>query len=299
MPDKKTEEKRRHSTVFQPYSYYECRMPYDFINVPMHWHSEFEVNRILCGEGEFICGSEKFTAGEGALLVLPPNMLHAAYPCQKGELIYEALVFHPSMLGANINDRCTTEYIRPLISGTIKVKPVISKEETNYPCLKACMDRIFHCVSGGCPCPDLLLKSELMRLFWLLESDEGMLCHKDTGINGCETLRPALDYMMKNYRESITVAQLAELSHLSKSYFMNCFKKTVGISAMEYLAQLRIHAVCGDLSSSEKKIADIAFECGYDNISNFNRQFKKVTGWSPKEYRKQGRPKKTGCLMQK
>lgn len=286
IPDKKTEEKRRHSTVFQPYSYYDCRIPYDFMNVPMHWHSEFEINRVLCGEGEFMCGKDKWTAREGDLLVLPPNMLHAAYPYRNGELIYEALVFHPVMLGANINDRCTAEYIRPLINGTLRIKPVISPKEQSYLCLRACMDRIFSSISGSFPCPELLLKSELMRLFWLLESDEGILCREAAGINYGEIVRPALDFMINHYQEAITVERLAHITHLSKSYFMNCFKKAVGVSAGEYLSQLRIHAVCEALSSSGEKIADIAFRCGYDNISNFNRQFKKATGWSPNEYRK-------------
>lgn len=286
MPDKQTEEKRQHSTAFIPYSYYECRIPYDFMNVPMHWHSEFELNYIVRGAGEFICDSEKFLCKEGDILVLPPNMLHSAYPCPQNDLIFQALVFHPVMLGTNINDRCTAECIRPLINGTVRIHTVFTSQEEYYPDLKSSISRIFSCVTDQIPHADLLLKSELMHLFWLLETNPKCHSRQKSGLNDCELIRPALEYMVKNYKETVSVEQLADISHLSKSYFMNCFKKAAGISAMEYLSQLRISAACEALSFSGHKVSDIAFRCGYDNLSNFNRQFKKIAGCSPREYRK-------------
>ena len=69
---------------------------------------------------------------------------------------------------------------------------------------------------------------------------------------------------------------------------MRCFKNAVGIGAIEHLAQIRINAACEALSDGGKQIADIAFSCGYGNLSNFNRQFLKRVGCSPKEYGKKG-----------
>ena len=91
---------------------------------------------------------------------------------------------------------------------------------------------------------------------------------------------------MKNFHENISIEQLADLVHLSKSYFMSCFKKAVGIGAIEHLTHLRINAACDALADTGKMISDIAFSCGYSNLSNFNRQFKQIMGCSPKEYRK-------------
>ncbi len=288
IPNRDNEERRRHSTSYKPYSYYECRIPYDFVNVPMHWHSEFEINYVLRGEGDFICGNDRFRAKQGDMFVIPPNMLHAAYPGRDKELIYQALVFHPVMLGANLNDRCTIECIRPLMNGTAMIRTMVTRDAVNYGHIKACMEQIFMCVTEEVLYADLLLKSELMKLFWLLETDGERLCREDTGIDYCEIIRPALEYMIINFRENVSVVQLADLTHLSQSYFMGCFKRAVGISAIGYLAQLRINAACEYLSSTGKKISDIAFECGYGNLSNFNRQFKKITGYSPNEYRKYG-----------
>ena len=285
LPGNETREMRQHSTAYVPYSYYKCSLPYSFMSVPMHWHSEFELNYISCGMGEFTCGGETFPAEKGDLILLPPNMLHAAYPDPKSGLVYHALVFSPIILGANVHDRCTIEYIRPLINGARKITPLIPKSAKNYPLLECSAKQIFSCALKDCPCPELLLKSELMRFFWLLETDDGILRQKEEETDYGEQIRPALEYMMNHFHKKISIAQLAGLSHLSQSYFMSCFKKAVGLSSIEYVSQLRVNAACDALFSTDKKISEIAFACGYENLSNFNRQFKRSTGFSPSEYR--------------
>lgn len=288
-PNKETEEKRQHSTTLIPYSYYECRLPELYANVPMHWHSEFEINHIHRGMGEFICGSRKFTASEGDILILPPNMLHTAYPCKDNILIYNAFVFSSILLGSNSSDRCTVECIRPIINGNVQVNVHIPLGSENYAEIKAMTDRIFFCVQENSPRTDLLLKGELMRLFWFLENSGYIIFRQNAGTGYNEIIRPVLEYMAANYQNDITIKQLADLIHLSKSYFMKCFKDTVGVSAIEHLTQLRINAICEALSTTGDKIADIAFRCGYSNLSNFNRQFLKKAGCSPDEYRKRNR----------
>lgn len=311
-PNRETQEKRQHSTTWIPYSYYECKLPEWFMNVPMHWHSEFELIHVKQGRGEFICGSQKLEAGEGELLLIPPNMLHAAYPCREqravseaagcvgGEdggsesgfepLLYDALVFSPVMLGAGSGDRCTNECIRPIVKGNVRTNVCIRREAAVYEQAESVAARIFACVHDNSASADLLLKSELLRLIWLLEEGGEILFEKN-GIEGeTEAIRPALEYMAQNFREDITVEQLAALVHLSKSHFMRCFRKAVGIGAIEHLTQLRIQAACEALGDGGEQIADIAFACGYSNLSNFNRQFLKRVGCSPKEYRKRNRP---------
>ena len=286
IPDSETQEKKQHSTAWIPYSCYECRIPEWFMSVPMHWHSEFELIHILRGRGEFICGSRKYEVGEEEHLLIPPNMLHAAYTCGEQELIYDALVFSPVMVGAGSGDRSTNECIRPILKGNIRMNVCIRRETADYEEIHALVGRIFSCVRGNSARMDLLLKSELMRLIWLLEEGGEIVFEKEGGGSEAEAIRPALEYMANRFREDITVEQLADLVHLSKSHFMRCFKKAVGIGAIEHLSQLRINAACEALSDGNDQIADIAFACGYSNLSNFNRQFLKKVGYSPKEYRK-------------
>lgn len=285
IPSRENEEKRQHSTPLIPYSFYEIRIPEILNNVPMHWHSEFEINRVLHGVGEFICGDSRFLVREGDLILIPPNVLHAAYPYDNSRLHYQAIVFHSSMLGTTSNDRCTIECIRPIINGSVQITEPIRPESKNYAEQKASSDQIFSCIFRNLPQLDLLLKSELLRFIWLLDCKPDLSVHAGYNISYSELIRPALEYMMENFHENISISQLADVVHLSKSYFMNCFKKAVGIGAMEHLINLRINAACEALSTTGKMISEIAFTCGYNNLSNFNRQFKQIMGCSPKEYR--------------
>lgn len=366
MPARENWENRRHSTAYIPFSIYECRIPEEIRNVPLHWHDEFEINRILRGRGEFICQDDKVVAGAGDLLVLPPDTLHAAYPLEGEELIYQALVFSPAMLGADGNDRCAVEYLRPMVKGSIRPTVLICPGVDNYRELMETADRIFsqfnsanHSVNQSMdrsvnrsidrsitqsktrrmtqivsqsmdqsneelpvgmvnyengesaksrdktdskrgadsveskirgihersPREDLLLKSDLLRFFGMLPCVGQELCEENS-VSYTEMIRPALEFMVENFREPISVEMLAGFAHLSKSYFMSCFKKAAGIGAIEYLAQLRINAACRMLTDTTASISDIAYHCGYNNLSNFNRQFRSVAGCSPREYRR-------------
>ncbi|MBQ9135569.1 MAG: helix-turn-helix transcriptional regulator [Lachnospiraceae bacterium] len=281
-----SEEKRKHSSQIVPFSYYECLIPDYFASVPLHWHTEFEINYIRSGCSEFICGDEKFVAVAGDVILLPPNMLHAIYPYQNNTQSYDTLVFHPAMLGLEENDRCAAECIRPIVNGSLGLRMHIGKETTRYEVIKGLVEEIFFCAKENSAQADMLLKSDLLRLFWMLEQTGAVYRLREEDANRSELIRPALEFINENFCESITVEKLAEITHLSKSYFMDRFKQAAGVGAVEYLIQLRIKKACELLVNTEKTTAEIAFECGFRNLSNYNRQFKRIVGCTPNEYRR-------------
>ncbi len=69
MGDFCSEENRRHSTLLVPFSYYKCLIPDYFAAVPIHWHGEFEINHIISGCAEFICGDGRFVSAEGDIFL--------------------------------------------------------------------------------------------------------------------------------------------------------------------------------------------------------------------------------------
>ena len=77
------------------------------------------------------------------------------------------------------------------------------------------------------------------------------------------------------------------IAHMSSSYFMSCFKQNFGLGAIEYLNQVRIRSACDLLRNTDRSISDIAFDTGFHNLSNFNRQFRTKVGCSPQTYRKE------------
>lgn len=281
-----SEEKKRHSSRLVPFSYYKCLIPDFFASVPLHWHAEFEISLIVSGCAEFICGDDRFVSREGDIIIIPPNKLHAIYPHGDSKQLYDTIVFSPEMLGASDNDRCAAECIRPLSNGGFEINTRITKQHIYYCELKTAAENIFSCAKGNTPQLDMLMKSELLRFFWLLEESGDILRTAENAVSRSEMIRPAIEYMNENFAEAVTVDILAEAAHLSKSYFMNRFKEAAGVGAIEYLSQLRIKKACEILSKTDKTAAETAFECGFRNLSNFNRQFRKIVGCTPKEYRK-------------
>lgn len=297
IPGKETKEERQHCTAYIPYSFYFCRIPTDFANVPMHWHSEFELNYVVRGQGDFTCGGEKYRAGEGSIMFLPPNMLHSAYHAPDRDLQYYALVFSPVLLGASLGDRCALEFLRPIINGSRRLPIYILPDGTDYPELHEAVQKIFACAQDQTAQADLLLRAELLRLIWILSTGRES-APQSTSANG-ETLRPALEYLLNHYHEPVTIGQLARIAHLSENYFMGLFKRTVGLSAMDYLNQLRINAACEALISTDRPISEIAFSVGFGNLSNFNRQFKRSMGCTPRSFRDNTGNQKSGRHVSK
>lgn len=214
-------EKCQHGSIQVPYSYYDCGIPDYFTSVPLHWHSEMELN-----------------------------------------------------------------YIK---SGRRRVLVPVSQETPGYHELHDSVRTIMQCAHKNLATSDLLLKSELLRLFYLLASTPG-LCTEHTASTESrltETLRPVLTYIQKHHSESVTIEQLAKIAHMSSSYFMSCFKQNFGLGAIEYLNQVRIRSACDLLRNTDRNISDIAFDTGFHNLSNFNRQFRTKVGCSPQTYRKE------------
>ena len=94
----------------------------------------------------------------------------------------------------------------------------------------------------------------------------------------------AQEYILKHYMESITLQQLAELVDMSPAYFSVLFKKTAGVSYLQYLTDIRMEQAKRRLLAGEK-IVEISREVGYFNYRHFSEAFKRHVGVTPKEFR--------------
>jgi AraC-like DNA-binding protein len=97
-------------------------------------------------------------------------------------------------------------------------------------------------------------------------------------------------FIMNNFQRDISLDEVSEIALMNKSAFCRYFKKTTKKSFSRYLHEIRIGYACKLLSEQDEiAISEVGFECGYNNISNFNRQFKLITGYPPSAYLKKYR----------
>jgi AraC-like DNA-binding protein len=93
------------------------------------------------------------------------------------------------------------------------------------------------------------------------------------------------EYLMKNYRETIDLKQIASLVNMAEGSLCRFFKSNAGMTIFEYLNKIKVDFACKLLMDKSLSILDVAFDSGFNNLSHFNKQFKKITGVTPNEYK--------------
>ncbi len=100
-------------------------------------------------------------------------------------------------------------------------------------------------------------------------------------------MRAVLEFVRDNYSRPIEIKELAALVHLSVSQFERRFRTVFQISPLKHIMNVRIRAASLQLTTTNDTIAAIALDCGFYDHSHFTRNFRKIMGVSPKEYRRQ------------
>ncbi|MDO6736324.1 AraC family transcriptional regulator [Wenyingzhuangia sp. 2_MG-2023] len=99
-----------------------------------------------------------------------------------------------------------------------------------------------------------------------------------------QTQDKVLTYIFKNFNRVITLTEVAELAHMNPTAFSRYFKRTNRKTFSRYLAEVRIGYACKLLLENKHNISSICYKSGFNNISNFNRQFKLIMNCSPSTY---------------
>jgi len=99
-------------------------------------------------------------------------------------------------------------------------------------------------------------------------------------------INEVVNYVIDNYKNNISLVEAAKIINMSESAFSRYFMKTTGNRFSEFVSRIRLGRACVMLYETDKNISTIAFSSGYNNLANFNRQFVKLKGITPREYRK-------------
>lgn len=112
----------------------------------------------------------------------------------------------------------------------------------------------------------------------------GEFYHHENLDMGDDRLTKVLHYVSTNYQHKIELEKVAEMANLHPSAFCRFFKEKTGKSLLEYVKDMRISYACKLIIENQQSISQVCFESGFNNLSNFNRTFKKQTGFTPSEY---------------
>lgn len=280
------QEKVSHGNLLFPYITYPCSIPLDFSCVPIHWHDEMEFIYIKKGTGTITVDFQPYTISAGTIALILPGQLHSIEQYESEHMEYENIIFHPQILLSKQTDACTTDFFLPLLSGSLSVPVLYQPGDVCYPEIAACIDANDEICKTNPTGYQLFLKSQLFLLFFHLFHKCSSKDTRKKEVKSLEKMKLILKYVENHYMEKITIETAADEVHLSQSHFMKYFKNTMGTSFINYLNEYRLTMASRLLISSESAILDIAGEVGFDNLSYFNRSFKKRFLMTPRDYRK-------------
>jgi AraC-like DNA-binding protein len=100
------------------------------------------------------------------------------------------------------------------------------------------------------------------------------------------SLKKVIQYIMQHFHEKIQIKTVLEIANMSSTTFSVLFKKTYNMTFSDYVLKVRIGYACSLLTDNTRSISQVSFEAGFENLSNFNRLFKKAKSITPKEFRK-------------
>lgn len=101
-----------------------------------------------------------------------------------------------------------------------------------------------------------------------------------------EKVNEVINYILQNYKEDIKLEDVAKIANYSQAAFCHFFKQHTRKTFVQFLIEVRVSKACKLLRNTNMNVSQICYECGFNNVSNFNRQFKKITSFSPTSYTK-------------
>ncbi|MBO3699405.1 AraC family transcriptional regulator [Roseivirga sp. E12] len=250
----------------------------------LHQHPEIQVTLIEESHGTLIYGDYLGSFEPGDVFVIGPNAPHvfrndASYYTSGSEKRAKALTFFfdRNTLGASFLDLPEAKGLAGLIEEAGRGMKFSGKniellrEKTRSLFKLKELDRIIALIEV---LKDLSINDDFDYL-------SGQLFTKKVNEIEGKRLNDIFNFTMLEYSRPIQLVEVAEVANMTKTAFCRYFKQHTRKTYLDFLNEYRVGQACKMLTERDKPIAQIAFECGFNNLSNFNRRFKVVKGVPP------------------
>lgn len=260
------------------------RVKKDF-DFPLHYHEEFELNFIQNGNGaKRVVGDHIEEIADLELVLVGPNLQHGWFTHKlKGQPLHEITIqFHRDLFDDKFLHRNQMSFIRKMFEKSLK-GILFSRETTDAitPRLLSLPEK-----HGF----DSVL--ELLSILHDLSTSRNIRTLSNTTFNNTETIsynsrriNAVMEYLNKNFHKDISLGEVAKLIAMSEVSFSRFFKLRTGKTFVDTLNEVRLGHASRMLIDTTQSINEIAYRCGFNNMSNFNRIFKKKKNCTPKEFR--------------
>lgn len=281
-------EKKTHTSPDFPYNTYLCSIPLDFSSVPIHWHNEMEIIVIKKGQGIIFVDLIPMDVSCGDIIFVLPGQLHSIHQKEAVKMEYENIIFKMELLMTQSHDLCSSQFFTPMLRGDMAFPTLLTQKAAYYSDVASCIAKIDEmCAKEKRPWGyQLSVKAYLLQMFFLIFTNNQHQQTKPRNQKNLDKIKTILTYIQTYYATPISIEEIANECFYSKSHFMKFFKESMGVSFVQYLNDYRLNIAAKMLKETSGSILEIAGSTGFDNLSYFNRMFKRKYGVSPSQYRK-------------
>ncbi len=271
---------------------------YPFRTVRWHYHPEYEIHLVVDTTGTFYIGDHIGTFGPGQLIMtgpnLPQNWISDVGP---DEIVPErsfVIQFPASFIEDAAEAMPEMEALQPLLA---RSRRGLLFDEATAALVKPLMLQLLEArglrrLAIFWDILDLLVNAPEPEVLASLSYELDTEAFDECGIN------KAIAYLRDNLTETIDEKDLARIVNQSPSAFSRSFKRHTGSTLVRYKNQLRVDLACQMLlTRPEAKVAEICYDVGFSNLSNFNRHFVRLKGMSPSQFRETFRVNKAFADM--
>ncbi len=273
------------SPAFPLQYYYEDIWEFDFHCIDWHWHPELEYVYVQSGQAICFVGEEKLTVSKGNGLLINSRVIHR-FEAESSTIIPN-VVFSPFLLTSE-NSLIYQKYLQPIIDSGANCFLFNPSVHWQAVCIQK-MKEVFESQEG--PEAEEIVTVTSLLGFWnelyRHGHPENEPDQQKTNRTNQARLQIMMQFIQQHYRERICLEDIGAAVHIGKSMTLQVFHQGIRQSPISYLIQFRLKQAAKLLVSTEKTIARIAEETGFESSTYFCRKFKELYGVTPKDYRNQ------------
>lgn len=262
--------------------FFRAKSEFDF---PLHYHDEIELNFIRNAKGaKRIIGDHVEEIGDMELALVGPGLPHGWFGSGFGPNQVEEITiqFHKDFFDEKFLQKNQLNFIRNMLRRSLRGILFSSDTTTRLE------SRIVSL--GKKQGFDSVL--ELMSILHDLSISRDYRVLSDSGFSDAEVfsynsrrIEKVMEFIHTSFDRQITLGEAARIASMTESAFSRFFKLRTGMTFIDCLTEVRLGHASRMLISTTKTIAEIAYSCGFNNISNFNRIFRRKKGCTPRELR--------------
>jgi len=257
------------------------KQKFDF---PLHYHEEYELNLVLNAKGaKRVIGGHIEVIDDVELVLIGPNLYHSwfTHECQSEEIIEVTIQFHKDLFDEKFLKRNQLSFIKNMLEHS--QRGILFSHETAL----AIKDRLIALdkKSGFDSVLELFSVMHDLSISRNMRSLSDFSFTNEKFFYNSRRIEKVFEFMNSNYNKPVTLAEVARIANMPEASFSRFIKKRTGKTFIDSLNEIRLGHASRMLIDTTNTIAEIAYKCGFNNISNFNRVFKRKKFCIPKEFR--------------